>query len=56
MSTALKPCVAITQMQLLGDVSPDDLVKMRHTKQPAAEEHASSSHEQPFAWTVYNEQ
>ncbi|KAJ7847083.1 acyl transferase domain-containing protein [Mycena olivaceomarginata] len=57
MSTALKPYMAITQIQLLGDLSLDDLVsKMGDTKPVVmVEESVSSSTEQPFAWDAFNQ-
>jgi thioesterase domain-containing protein len=56
MSTALKPYLSITQIQLLGDLSLDDLVlKMRDTKQTAAEEPVANTTERPFAWDVLHQ-
>ncbi|KAJ6494580.1 polyketide synthase [Mycena sanguinolenta] len=55
MSTALKPYLAITQIQLLGDLSLDDIVsKMREAKHaPAAP--VDSNAEQVFRWEAFNE-
>ncbi|KAJ7351379.1 polyketide synthase [Mycena albidolilacea] len=57
MSTALKPYLAITQIQLLGDLSLDDLVvKMKNTKQVAVDDSvASSTAERQFAWDAFNQ-
>jgi hypothetical protein len=56
MSTALKPYVAITQIQLLGDLSLDDLVlKMRDTKHTTVEEPVDSTTEQLFSWDAFNQ-
>ncbi|KAJ7622843.1 polyketide synthase [Mycena polygramma] len=56
MSTALKPYLAITQIQLLGDLSLDDLVaKMGDTKQTAVEESAARTSERAFAWDAVNQ-
>ncbi|KAF7374106.1 Polyketide synthase [Mycena sanguinolenta] len=55
MSTALKPYLAITQIQLLGDLSLDDVIsKMRDAKHaPAAA--LDSNTEELFAWEAFNE-
>ncbi|KAF8920772.1 polyketide synthase [Mucidula mucida] len=56
MSTALKPYLAITQIQLLGDLSLDDLVaKMGDTKRTAVDEHVVSTTERPFAWDALHQ-
>ncbi|KAJ7898537.1 polyketide synthase [Mycena olivaceomarginata] len=56
MSTALKPYLAITQIQLLGDLSLDDLVvKMQNTKQMLPEDAADSTTERSFAWDAFNQ-
>ncbi|KAJ7808958.1 polyketide synthase [Mycena olivaceomarginata] len=57
MSTALKPYMAITQIQLLGDLSLDDLVSKMGDAKPVVmvEESVSSSTEQPFAWDAFNQ-
>ncbi|KAJ7301903.1 hypothetical protein DFH08DRAFT_992112 [Mycena albidolilacea] len=56
MSTALKPYLAITQIQLLGDLSLDDLVlKMRDTTQIVVEAPAVSTTERPFAWDALHQ-
>ncbi|KAJ7811280.1 polyketide synthase [Mycena olivaceomarginata] len=57
MSAALKPYLAITQIQLLGDLSLDDLVvKMQNTKQVAVDDSvASSTTEHQFAWDAFNQ-
>ncbi|KAK7044311.1 polyketide synthase [Favolaschia claudopus] len=57
LSTALRPYVAVTQIQLLGDLSLNDLVsKMQQTKQTSVvEEAAPVSAEQPFAWDAFNQ-
>ncbi|KAK7039784.1 polyketide synthase [Favolaschia claudopus] len=57
LSTALRPYVAVTQIQLLGDLSLNDLVsKMQQTKQTfVVEEAAPVSAEQPFAWDAFNQ-
>jgi thioesterase domain-containing protein len=57
MSAVLKPYLAITQIQLLGDLSLDDLVvKMQNTKQVAVDESvASSTTERQFGWDAFNQ-
>ncbi|KAK6974313.1 polyketide synthase [Favolaschia claudopus] len=57
LSTALRPYVAVTQIQLLGDLSLNDLVlKMQQTKQTSVvEEITSVPAEQPFAWDAFNQ-
>ncbi|KAK7039743.1 polyketide synthase [Favolaschia claudopus] len=57
LSTALKPYMAITQIQLLGDVSLEDLVlKMQQTeKTSVAEEAIPLLAEKPFAWDSFNQ-
>ncbi|KAJ7153578.1 polyketide synthase [Mycena crocata] len=56
MSTALKPYLAITQIQLLGDLSLDDLVaKMGDTKHTSVDEPVASTSELAFAWDAFHQ-
>ncbi|KAK7039778.1 polyketide synthase [Favolaschia claudopus] len=57
LSTALRPYMAVTQIQLLGDVSLEDLVlKMQQTEQTSVVEEATSPlAEKPFAWDAFNQ-
>ncbi|KAJ7046113.1 polyketide synthase [Mycena alexandri] len=56
MSTALKPYVAITQIQLLSDLSLDDLVlRIRDTRRTTVEEPAEGTNEDLFAWDAFNQ-
>ncbi|KAF7358619.1 Polyketide synthase [Mycena sanguinolenta] len=56
MSTALKPYMSITQIQLLGDLSLEDLVlKMQNTKQMTVDEPVVNAIERPFAWDVLHQ-
>ncbi|KAF7351064.1 Polyketide synthase [Mycena sanguinolenta] len=56
MSTALKPYMSVTQIQLLGDLSLEDLVgKMQSTKQTAVDEPAANLTERPFAWDALHQ-
>ncbi|KAF8149650.1 polyketide synthase [Mycena galopus ATCC 62051] len=56
MSTALKPYLKITQIQLLGDLSLDDLVsRMRDTEQTVIEASVPTTTEKPFAWDALNQ-
>ena len=55
LSTALKPYVTVTQMQLLGDLSLDDLIlRMRDTKR-IVEVPAACTIERPFAWDALHQ-
>ncbi|KAJ7842961.1 polyketide synthase [Mycena olivaceomarginata] len=55
LSTGLKPYLAITQIQLLGDLSLDDLVsRMGDIKHTAAEAPVDGSAEL-FAWDAFNQ-
>ncbi|KAF9016931.1 polyketide synthase [Hymenopellis radicata] len=56
MSTALKPYLAITQIQLLGDLSLDDLVlKMRDPQHRVVEESVTSTAERAFEWDALHQ-
>ncbi|KAK7044317.1 polyketide synthase [Favolaschia claudopus] len=57
LSTALRPYMAVTQIQLLGDISLEDLVlKMQQTEQTSiVEEDTSPLAEKPFAWDAFNQ-
>ncbi|KAF8178693.1 polyketide synthase [Mycena galopus ATCC 62051] len=56
MSTALKPYMSISQIQLLGDLSLEDLVlKMQNTKQTTVDEPVVNATERPFAWDALHQ-
>ncbi|KAK7057599.1 polyketide synthase [Favolaschia claudopus] len=57
MSTALKPYMSITQIQLLGDLSLEDLVgRMQTTKQTVStDEPVVATAERPFAWDALHQ-
>ncbi|KAF8184611.1 hypothetical protein K438DRAFT_1974396 [Mycena galopus ATCC 62051] len=42
--------MSISQIQLLGDLSLEDLLKMQNTKQTTVDEPVVNATERPFAW------
>ncbi|KAF8195303.1 hypothetical protein K438DRAFT_802881 [Mycena galopus ATCC 62051] len=55
LSTALKPYVAITQIQLLGDLSLDDIVSRMQNTKHATIAPVDGMSEQLFAWDAFNQ-